>query len=171
MWTLKPCGWVFLHSITLKSTALPYTLNGSLTHEWLCKIIHWSFRKYPFTTNNSGFLWSDRFTLYLLGEMCAKYPSLNNWSLTLIPSSIYGVPWKKQFVQLATQTINRTSAFPWNTIILHTLLITQILKICTLRGLRFSKVNNLCYINENNRKGSWHFLLLWLCGSEDYNIN
>ena len=33
-------------SITLKSILLSCTLSESLTHEWFCNVIHWSFGKY-----------------------------------------------------------------------------------------------------------------------------
>lgn len=32
----------FLHSDTLKSISLPFSLNGSLTHAWFCNIVHWN---------------------------------------------------------------------------------------------------------------------------------
>lgn len=36
----------FSYSITLKSTGLSCTLNGSFTYAWFCNIMNWSFGKY-----------------------------------------------------------------------------------------------------------------------------
>lgn len=41
---------IHFHTVTLKSTFLFWSLNGSVIHAWFYNIMHWSFWKYQFMT-------------------------------------------------------------------------------------------------------------------------
>lgn len=108
--------------------------------------------------------WQAHF-VHFGGNVCQIPPVwITRVWLSIIHSGRYGVPLKKkkkkQLVQFATQTINSTSAFPWDkhytacskntSCILPSL--HRILNICMLKGMRLNNVNHFYYFIDNSSK-------------------